>query len=88
MTDIKLEPCGDWILVKTTSVERTSASGLVLPAVSMPEDEGVVVAVGPEVKRCVAGERICFGKARSTQKGGEHHYLVKDEDVIAKVIVA
>jgi len=82
---ITLEPRADWIVVKHHSTERVSASGLVLPTTSMPEDEGIVVAVGPDVKRCKVGERIVFSQCRSSQKGGEHQYMVRDEHVLAVV---
>lgn len=82
-----IEPCADWIVAVTRAEERTSAGGLVLPATTMADDEGTVVAVGPDVKRCKVGDTIVFGRCRS-KKGtqGEHRYIVQDCDVLARLV--
>lgn len=87
MAQTKLVPKGDWMVVTTRRVERSSVGGIVLPSVTMAEDEGVVEAVGPDVKRAKVGERICFIKCRSKQDGhGDHRYMVQDADVICEVL--
>lgn len=84
-SNIRIEPVADWLQIKTKCFERISSGGLVLPATSMPEDEGVVLAVGPDVKRCKVGDRVVFTRCRSSQKGGEHCYLAMDSDIVAIV---
>lgn len=82
---MKIEARGDWMVVEVRSKERRSDSGLFLPEKSMPEDEGIVVSVGEDVKRAKVGERICFIQCRSTQKGGDFVHMVRDEHVVAVV---
>lgn len=81
-----IKPCADWVLAVSKSEERVSAGGLVLPATTMADDEGDVIAVGPDVKRCKVGDRIVFGRCRSKRDiQGVHRYLIQDADVLALI---
>lgn len=82
-----IEPCADWIVAVTRAEERTSAGGLVLPATTMADDEGTVVAVGPDVKRCKVGDVVIFGRCRSKRSyDGGHRYLIQDCDILGRLV--
>ena len=93
-----LRPLGDHLIVKASSKEETSASGIIIPDTVDKErpERGEVIAVGPgkmlengsrsamEVK---AGDKVVFKKyAPDEVKMGKDEYLViKADDVMAVI---
>lgn len=94
---MQIRPLHDRVIVKRLEVERTTASGIVIPdnAGEKP-DQGEVVAVGPG-KRDEAGnllpmdvkvgDRVLFGKysGQTVKVGGEEFLVMREEDIMGVV---
>lgn len=90
-------PLHDRVIVKRLEVERTTASGIVIPdnAGEKP-DQGEVIAVGPG-KRDEAGkllpmdvkvgDRVLFGKysGQNVKVDGEEFLVMREEDIMGVV---
>lgn len=94
---MQIRPLHDRVIVKRLEVERTTASGIVIPdnAGEKP-DQGEVIAVGPG-KRDEAGkllpmdvkvgERVLFGKysGQNVKVDGEEFLVMREEDIMGVV---
>ena len=94
---MQIRPLHDRVIVKRLEVERTTASGIVIPdnAGEKP-DEGEVIAVGPG-KRDEAGkllpmdvkvgDRVLFGKysGQNVKVDGEEFLVMREEDIMGVV---
>ena len=94
---MQIRPLHDRVIVKRLEVERTTASGIVIPhnAGEKP-DQSEVVAVGPG-KRDEAGkllpmdvkvgDRVLFGKysGQTVKVGGEEFLVMREEDIMGVV---
>lgn len=92
-----IRPLHDRVIVKRLEVERTTASGIVIPdnAGEKP-DQGEVIAVGPG-KRDEAGkllpmdvkvgDRVLFGKysGQNVKVDGEEFLVMREEDIMGVV---
>lgn len=94
---MQIRPLHDRVIVKRLEVERTTASGIVLPgnAAEKP-DQGEVLAVGPgrrdesgklipmDVK---VGDRVIFGKysGQSVKLEGVEYLVMREEDIMGVV---
>ncbi len=99
MTSKKINPAPGYLLVKPLSVEKTTASGIVLPdSHEEKPQEGKVVKVGPTLVNengikssapCTLGETIVFKKWAGSEykpEGEEvEHLFVKFNEVLAVV---
>ena len=94
---MQIRPLHDRVIVKRLEVERTTASGIVIPdnAGEKP-DQGEVIAVGPgkrdEAGRIIAldvkvGDRVLFGKysGQTVKVGGEEFLVMREEDIMGVV---
>jgi chaperonin GroES len=91
MKKLKIIPRGKWILVTPAAAEsRETEQGLIIPEREEKEQkaQGIVEAVGAEVKDVKAGDRVVYGayagetiKTREDGKEVEHK-LLHDDDVI------
>ena len=96
-TETKLTPLGDRVVVKSTSCEEMTKSGLVLPDTAKEKpQEGMIVAVGPgafdtEGKRTAmdvkVGQKVLYGKYAGTEFKLEDDELliVSQKDILAVV---
>ena len=94
---MQIRPLHDRVIVKRLEVERTTASGIVIPdnAGEKP-DQGEVIAVGPG-KRDEAGkllpmdvkvgDHVLFGKysGQNVQVDGEEFLVMREEDIMGVV---
>ena len=94
---MQIRPLHDRVIVKRPEVERTTASGIVIPdnAGEKP-DQGEVIAVGPG-KRDEAGkllpmdvkvgDRVLFGKysGQNVKVDGEEFLVMREEDIMGVV---
>ena len=94
---MQIRPLHDRVIVKRLEVERTTASGIVIPnnAGEKPE-QGEVIAVGPG-KRDEAGkllpmdgkvgDRVLFGKysGQNVKVDGEEFLVMREEDIMGVV---
>jgi len=91
---MKIRPLHDRVIIKRLDLERTTASGIVIPdnAAEKP-DQGEVLAVGPgrrdETGKLVAmdvkvGDRVLFGKysGQSVKVDGEELLVMREEDIM------
>ena len=94
---MQIRPLHDRVIVKRPEVERTTASGIVIPDnAGEKTDQGEVVAVGPG-KRDEAGkllpmdvkvgDRVLFGKysGQTVKVGGEEFLVMREEDIMGVV---
>ena len=94
---MQIRPLHDRVIVQRLEVERTTASGIVIPdnAGEKP-DQGEVIAVGPG-KRDEAGkllpmdvkvgDRVLFGKysGQNVKVDGEEFLVMREEDIMGVV---
>lgn len=93
MSEIKLKPLGDRVVVKPAAAEEKTAGGIILPdTVKEKPVEGNVVAVGTgkvaddgkaikmEVK---VGDRVLYGKYSGTEVtvNGEEYLIMRESDI-------
>lgn len=93
MSDIKLKPLGDRVVVKPAAAEEKTAGGIILPDTAKEKPvEGNVVAVGPgkvaddgktikmEVK---VSDRVLYGKYSGTEVtiNGEEYLIMRENDI-------
>lgn len=93
MSEIKLKPLGDRVVVKPAAAEEKTAGGIILPdTVKEKPVEGNVVAVGAgkvaddgkaikmEVK---VGDKVLYGKYSGTEVtvNGEEYLIMRESDI-------
>lgn len=93
MSEIKLKPLGDRVVVKPAAAEEKTAGGIILPDTAKEKPvEGNVVAVGPgkvaddgkaikmEVK---VGDKVLYGKYSGTEVtiNGEEYLIMRESDI-------
>ena len=93
MSEIKLKPLGDRVVVKPAAAEEKTAGGIILPDTAKEKPvEGNVVAVGAgkvaddgkaikmEVK---VGDRVLYGKYSGTEVtvNGEEYLIMRESDI-------
>ena len=93
MSEIKLKPLGDRVVVKPAAAEERTAGGIILPdTVKEKPVEGTVVAAGPgkvaddgkaikmEVK---VGDKVLYGKYSGTEVtiNGEEYLIMRESDI-------
>lgn len=96
MSDIKLEPLGDRVIVKPIEQEETTASGIVLPETAKEKPQkGEVLAAGPgriedgdRIEMDVAvGDKVIYAKYVGTEfkLDGEKLLILSEKDILAKI---
>src|SRR5574338_389137 len=93
MSEIKLKPLGDRVVVKPAAAEEKTAGGIILPDTAKEKPvEGTVVAAGPgkvaddgkaikmEVK---VGDKVLYGKYSGTEVtiNGEEYLMMRESDI-------
>lgn len=93
MSEIKLKPLGDRVVVKPAAAEEKTPGGIILPdTVKEKPVEGTVVAAGPgkvaddgkaikmEVK---VGDKVLYGKYSGTEVtiNGEEYLIMRESDI-------
>ena len=97
MSEIKLKPLGDRVVIKPSAAEEKTAGGIILPdTVKEKPVEGTVVAAGPgkvaddgkaikmEVK---VGDKVLFGKysGQAVKIKGEEYLVMREEDIMGVI---
>ena len=94
MSDKKIYPRGDWVLVRPLDDQNgITNNGLLIPQTEEKEQkaQGIVVKVGEKVEDIPLGQTVVYGAfmgevVKIMQDGVEVEYRVmKDEDIIAFV---
>jgi len=93
MSEIKLKPLGDRVVVKPAAAEEKTAGGIILPdTVKEKPVEGTIVAAGPgkvaddgklvklEVK---VGDKVLYGKYSGTEVtiNSEEYLIMRESDI-------
>ena len=93
MSEIKLKPLGDRVVVKPAAAEEKTAGGIILPDTAKEKPvEGTVIAAGPgkvaddgkaikmEVK---VGDKVLYGKYSGTEVtiNGEEYLIMRESDI-------
>lgn len=95
MTQNKVKPLGNRVLVKRSQV-RTTKGGILLPDTAQEKPkQGEVVAVGPgkrdeegniQSMHVKVGDQVLFsayaGSEVKTEMGGEEHLILSEEDIL------
>jgi chaperonin GroES len=94
---LKIQPLGDRVVVKASTRETVTKSGIMLPDTAKEKpQEGEILAVGPgkvldngkrttlEVK---AGQRVLFAKYAGTEikMDGEEYLILRESDIMGIV---
>lgn len=90
MSEVKIKPLEDRVLVEPQAAEETTASGIIIPdsAKEKPQ-KGTVIAVGPgtkdvkiEVKK---GDIVLYGKYSGTELSyeGNDYLIMRQSDILA-----
>jgi chaperonin GroES len=94
---LKIQPLGDRVVVKASTRETVTKSGIVLPDTAKEKpQEGEILAVGPgkvldngkrttlEVK---AGQKVLFAKYAGTEikMDGEEYLILRESDIMGIV---
>jgi chaperonin GroES len=93
MSDIKLKPLADRVVVKPAEAEEKTAGGIILPDTAKEKPvEGTIVATGPgkvaddgklvklEVK---VGDKVLYGKYSGTEVtiNGQEYLIMRESDI-------
>jgi chaperonin GroES len=97
MSELKIKPLADRIVVQAMEAEETTKGGIILPDTAKEKPvEGTIVAAGPgkisddgkkiemEVK---VGDKVLYGKYSGTEVtvDGEEYLIMRESDVFAIV---
>jgi chaperonin GroES len=90
MSEVKIKPLADRVLVKPQEAEEKTASGIIIPdsAKEKPQ-KGIIVAVGPGTKddkmEVKVGDTVLYGKYAGTELSleGKDYLIMKQSDLLA-----
>jgi len=92
MSNLKIKPLEDRVLVEPQAAEEKTASGIIIPdsAKEKPQ-KGTVVAVGAGTKeiemQVKVGDTVLYGKYAGTELSldGKDYLIMKQSDILATV---
>lgn len=92
MSEVKIKPLEDRVLVEPQAAEEKTASGIIIPdsAKEKPQS-GTVIAVGPGTKDITmglkVGDKILYGKYAGTELSleGNDYLIMRQSDILAVV---
>ncbi|MBX7490027.1 co-chaperone GroES [Helicobacter turcicus] len=85
---MSFKPLGERVLVERLEENTTTASGIIIPDNAKEKPlEGIVKAVGSEVKEVNVNDKIVFGKYSGTEVklDGKEYLILKLEDVLGVI---
>lgn len=92
MSDLKIKPLADRVLVQPQEAEEKTASGIIIPDTAKEKPQkGTVVAVGPGTKdeemQVKSGDTVLYGKYAGTEISidGKDYLIMKQSDILAVV---
>lgn len=90
MSDIKIKPLADRVLVQPAEAETKTASGIIIPDTAKEKPQrGTVVAVGngkkDEPMTVKVGDQVLYGKYSGTevQIDGKEYLIMRESDIYA-----
>lgn len=92
MSEVKIKPLADRVLVEPQEAEEKTASGIIIPdsAKEKPQ-KGTVVAAGPgtkdETMEVKVGDTVLYGKYSGTELtiDSKDYLIMKQSDILAIV---
>ncbi|HET6243254.1 MAG: co-chaperone GroES [Bacteroidetes bacterium] len=92
MSDVKIKPLADRVLVEVAPAEEKTASGIIIPDTAKEKPQkGKVVAVGggkkDEPLTVKVGDEILYGKYAGTEVNveGKEYLIMRESDIFAIV---
>ncbi|MBN1158826.1 MAG: co-chaperone GroES [Bacteroidales bacterium] len=90
MSNLKIRPLADRVIIKPQEAEEKTASGIIIPdsAKEKPQ-KGTVLAIGPGTKdekmELKVGDVVLYGKYSGTEItiDGEDYLIMKQSDILA-----
>ena len=90
MSEVKIKPLEDRVLIKPMEAEDKTASGIIIPDSAKEKPQrGTVVAVGPGTKdvkmEVKIGDSVLYGKYSGTELNydGKDYLMMKQSDIFA-----
>ncbi len=90
MTEVKIRPLADRVLVEAAAAEDKTAGGIIIPDTAKEKPQkGTVVAVGPGKKdeplTVKVGDSVLYGKYAGTEItiDGENYLIMRESDIVA-----
>ena len=90
MSEVKIKPLADRVLVQPMAAESKTASGLIIPDSAKEKPQrGTVVAMGPGTKdekmEVKAGDVVLYGKYAGTELNvdGVDYLMMRQSDILA-----
>lgn len=92
MSDVKIKPLADRVLVEPSPAETTTNSGIIIPDTAKEKpQQGKVIAVGSGTKEnpitVKVGDLVLYGKYAGTElsHGGVDYLIMRESDILAVV---
>ena len=92
MSELKIKPLEDRVLVEPLEAEEKTASGIYIPDTAKEKPQkGTVVALGPGTKDVIMelkeGDQVLYGKYSGTEISfdGKEYLMMKQSDIMAIV---
>lgn len=92
MSQVKIKPLADRVLIEPMEAEDKTASGIYIPDTAKEKPQkGTVVAVGPGTKdtpmEVKVGDVVLYGKYAGTELStdGKDYLIMKQADILAVV---
>lgn len=92
MSQVKIKPLADRVLVEPLAAEQKTASGIIIPDTAKEKPQrGKVIAVGKgkkdEPMELKVGDEVLYGKYAGTEISieGTDYLMMRQEDVLAVI---
>jgi chaperonin GroES len=92
MSQVKIKPLADRVLVEPLAAEQKTASGIIIPDTAKEKPQrGKVIAVGKgkkdEPMELKAGDEVLYGKYAGTEItiDGTDYLMMRQDDILAVV---
>ncbi len=92
MTQVKIKPLADRVLVEPQAAEEKTASGIIIPDSAKEKPQrGKIVAVGPGTKdekmEVKVGDVVLYGKYAGTELSidSKDYLIMKQSDILAVI---
>ena len=92
MSEVKIKPLADRVLVEPLAAEQKTASGIIIPDTAKEKPQrGKVVAVGKGTKddamELKVGDEVLYGKYAGTEIAiqGKDYLMMRQSDVLAVI---
>ena len=90
MSEVKIKPLADRVLVEPQAAEEKTASGIIIPDSAKEKPQrGTVVAAGPGTKdekmEVSVGDTVLYGKYAGTELtvDGNDYLIMRQSDILA-----